>query len=112
MPTWRFGPRKGKGRGYAFATVASEVDQNKAIETLNGKEMATGEMIKPTPAASADGTPAAATEDAAPVERKLKLVARQGYENEDKTVEQEHDAEGATEAAGTNGTGEFDRSSY
>jgi RNA recognition motif-containing protein len=122
IPVWKYGPRKGKGRGYAFATVSTEEEQTKAIETLNGKEIHTGEMYTPrTPVAAQaeaaqltegaiaapDDTPAAPAE---PIERVLKVVARQGYENEDQNREQEHEEEGNAAAAadaaanaGTNG---------
>lgn len=107
MPVWKFGPRKGKGRGYAFATVSSEEEQKKAIDTLNGKEIATGEMFTPRSKPAAEG--AEASEPAAPAEpteRVLRLIARQGFENEEKNSEQEHEEEGA--AAAANGTGESD----
>lgn len=112
MPVWKFGPRKGKGRGYAFATVSSEEEQQKTIEALNGKEIATGEMFTPRKPATTEDTPAigegAEAVSAEPIERILKLVARQGYENEEKNSEEheQHEEEGASSAAaGTNGTG-------
>lgn len=108
MPVWKFGPRKGKGRGYAFATVSNEEEQKKTIDTLNGKEIATGEMFTPRKPATTEenageGADAASAE---PIERILKLVARQGYENEEKDTAEAHDEEGA--AAGTNGPGPED----
>lgn len=117
MPVWKYGPRKGKGRGYAFATVASEEEQKKTIEALNGKEIHTGEMYtprsKPAPTAGEGEAPAPAGAEAAesaapaePQERVLKLVARQGYENEEENKAQEHEQEEGAEAAANGTTGE------
>jgi len=105
MPVWKFGPRKGKGRGYAFATVSNEEEQKKTIDTLNGKEIATGEMFTPRKPATTEENVGEGAEavSAEPTERILKLVARQGYENEEKDAADAHDEEGA--AAGTNGAG-------
>lgn len=86
-PTWKFGAHKGKGRGYAFATVD---DQEKVLEVLNGKE-----IVGHTSAAKApEGNPEAVTAtegEEKPTTRTFKLVARQGYENEEaeKAVEGE-----------------------
>lgn len=117
MPLWKYGPRKGKGRGYAFATVSSEEEQKKAIETLNGKEIATGEMFTPRKPAAVEGeTPAEGAEavaDPEPTERILKLVARQGFENEEKDTADAHDArDEASAAAATNGNGKFTLRTY
>lgn len=112
MPVWKFGPRKGKGRGYAFATVSNEEEQKKTIDTLNGKEIATGEMFTPRKPATSEenaGESAEAAVPAEPTERILKLVARQGYENEEKDTADAHDEQGA--AAGTNGAGKCSNAS-
>lgn len=111
MPVWKYGPRKGKGRGYAFATVSSEEEQKKAIDALNGKEIHTGEMFtpraKPAPAAGEGEAPAEAPAAPEPQERVLKLVARQGFENEEKNSEEQHEEESAADAAANGTTGEL-----
>lgn len=111
MPVWKYGPRKGKGRGYAFATVSNEEEQKKTIETLNGKEIATGEMFTPRkPATATEGTTGEVAESvpaAEPTERILRLIARQGFENEEKETADAHDEEEGAAAAAANGTGEY-----
>jgi len=95
LPVHKFGQHKGSRRGFGFVTVSSEEDQNKLIEALEGLELS---PEKPSDA------PAATTEGGdAKEERKFKLVARKGYENEEKESEKE---EGAAAASGEQATAE------
>lgn len=86
LPTHKFGQHKGSRRGFGFVTVSSEEDQNKLIEALEGLELS---PEKPA-AGEANATEGAEAKE----ERKFKLVARKGYENEEKEAEKE-DAAGA-----------------
>ncbi|KAL7008961.1 hypothetical protein EMMF5_001708 [Cystobasidiomycetes sp. EMM_F5] len=91
IPVRKFGPFKGKSRGFAFANVENEEAQKKVIEALDGKEV-TGAGSNETAAAPAEG-------EAASGPRKFKLVVRQGYEADLKQPENEGE-EGGAGAAG------------
>lgn len=87
LPTHKFGQHKGSRRGFGFVTVNSEEDQNKLIEALEGLELS---PEKPSDA------PAATEGGEAKEERKFKLVARKGYENEEKEADEKDASAGAS----------------
>lgn len=86
MPVVKGGFRSGSSRGYAFATVASEDDQKKAIEILNGKEInAQGEAHVAEEPKEEEAAPTTEDGEKAANEKKKKnrkytLAAREGYE--------------------------------
>jgi len=94
VPVWKFGMHKGKGRGFAFANVE---EQDKVIETLTGKEIIGQTAASKAPEGNPDSVTATDGEEK-PTTRTFKLVARQGFENEDS----EKAAEGADETGAAN----------